>query len=155
MQLIKLTILCLVIIFSADLGATSDALTLEIRGPSASIRSGTDVRLFITTTNTSTSTVTFYDSSPDCDYTVTVLTSAGVTAPQTSYRKNLNCTGGLQNKGRNILTTLKPGESRQDDIGISHLYPMTEPDTYSIRLERTFPGIGHFSSNTIQVQVTK
>jgi hypothetical protein len=154
MQPIKSTVFYLLLVFVTNLRATNNVVTLEIRGL-ASIRSGADVRLLITTTNTSTSNIRYNDASPDCDYTVTILTSAGTPAPETPYKKELNCAGGFQNKGRNIVRTLKSGESRQDDIGISHLYPMTEPDIYSIQLERTFPGIGHFSSNTIQVQVTK
>ena len=51
------------------------------------------------------------------------------------------------------MITLSPGKSVYEDLPITDEYDLSKPGQYSIKVERTFPEIGHFSSNVVTVTV--
>ena len=139
--------------WSATAVAPTLSLTLTALESSAKVGQGVIVR--VTIVNESNQPVTYYNTSTYCNYSLKVLTSAGTPAPETDFKKGLSCgSGQLEITGRRILVTLKPGESSAEDIRVSEQYDLSQPGQYSIQVDRTFPGIGHFSSNVVNVNIT-
>ena len=88
-----------------------------------------------------------------------MLTDTSSSAPETSFKKQMNehCNngGGLRITGRNIVVTLKPGESDSEEILLTEWYDMSAPGEYTVQVERTFPEIGRFRSNTVSIKVSQ
>ena len=133
---------------AADKGALS--LKLAVLNPSMSDQ----VEIRVTTTNDSDHPVTYYNTDL-CNYSFKVIAVTGTTVPETEGRKRLHCgrRGGLEIYGRRIDVTLKPGESSSEDQRLLDYNNVSQPGVYSVRVERTFPGIGHFSSKSIKIGV--
>ena len=109
----------------------------------------------VTIINQSDHSITYHNTRRACDYSIQVLASAGTPAPETSFKKRTECSsGGLRITGRDIVVTLKPGEADREQIEITELYDMSASGEYTVRVERTFPEIGHFRSNAVSVKVT-
>jgi hypothetical protein len=150
----------LVLLIASGLGATdTSVLLLKLTPLNPVVKSGSGVGGQVTITNQSNHPITYHNTSRYCDYSVRVLTNTGAPAPETSFKKQMDkvvdCSGsGLRITGRNILVTLKPGESDSEQILITELYDMSAPGEYSVQVERTFPEIGHFRSNVASVKVS-
>ncbi|MFZ0321616.1 MAG: hypothetical protein WAL56_21000 [Candidatus Sulfotelmatobacter sp.] len=144
---------------AASLGAAdTGVVSLKLTALNPVAKSGSGVGGQITVTNQSNRTITYHNTSRYCDYSVTVLANNGALAPETSFKKRMDkvidCSGsGLRITGRNILVTLKPGESDSEQIPITELYDMSTPGEYTVQIERTFPEMGHFRSNAVSVKV--
>src|SRR4051794_19610794 len=114
---------CLLIaLLTTNLGAADGLLSLHATAPESMVKSGVGIVVRLTITNKTNYTVTYYDKRRDCDYLLTVLTSSGAPASDTPYKKELKCGTRENITGRNIIVTLKPGESKDDEIEITHLY---------------------------------
>lgn len=151
MRLIGHALLVLLIASNAGTGA----LYLKVVALDPEVKSGSKIMIEVTTTNQSKQTITYHNTSRFCDYSVTVQTSTGVPAEETSFKKQMDCSGGgLKITGRDIVVTLNPGESDRERIELSELYNMSSTGKYSVQVGRTFPSIGHFSSNLVSVSVT-
>jgi hypothetical protein len=135
--------------------AGTGALSIKVTALDPIVTSGTKIIVKVTTTNHSNRSITYHDTQPDCDYSFTVLTETGTPARETDLKRTLACGGEFKISGRDILVTLKPSESHDDELELTHLYDMSNPGEYSIQVERTFPEIGHFRSNTLSIKVTK
>jgi hypothetical protein len=154
MQKIKFAVLGLLAVSIAAL-AQNSAISFKLTALDSSIKSGTKIAIQFTTTNSSNHPVTYHNLSTYCDYTLNVLTASGSPATETEFKKQLHCVAsGLVIANRDILVTLEPGESNTERIVLTELYDMSQPGEYSVQAERTFPGIGHFSSNVVTVTVT-
>ena len=130
-------------------------LSLTVTAPLPKVRVGSNIVVQVATTNESNRVISYHNKNL-CDYSVTVRTKMGTSAPETRFKKQLNCGDGqLRVTGRNILVTLKPGESKSEDISITEMYDMSANGEYTVQVERTFPDIGHFTSNIAKVEVTK
>jgi hypothetical protein len=135
--------------------AVPPTLSLTITTLETNAKVGQVVLVRVITVNESNQPVTYYNTSTYCNYSLKVLTSAGTPAPATDFKKGQSCgSGQLEITGRRILVMLKPGESSAEDIRISEQYDLSQPGQYSIQVDRTFPGIGNFSSNVVNVSVT-
>jgi hypothetical protein len=80
----------------------------------------------------------------------------GDPVPVTDYKRQLRCNGGLTD-GRRILVTLKPQESREDEIDLTSLYLVSRVGTYSVFVRRRLPEelAGRtVQSNTITINLT-
>jgi hypothetical protein len=152
MRTSRLMALTLLAVLSAT-ASHRGVLSLIATAP-AKIRAGSNVVIQVATTNDSNKIVSYHNTNL-CDYSIQVRTSAGTSAPETSSKRQLDCSGGqIKITGRNILVSLKPGESHTENIRVSEMYDMSAIGEYSIQVERTFPGIGHFASNVVKIEVT-
>jgi hypothetical protein len=146
------------LLFATCAGAAdTGGLSLKLNVFDRTVKDGSKIGIRVTTTNESDHTITYHNTNY-CNYSFKVLTHAGTPAPETELEKmlDLNCgtKGGLETTGRDILVTLKPGESSSEDFGLAAFFDMSQPGEYSIQVERTFPGIGHYSSRVEYVTVT-
>jgi hypothetical protein len=142
---------------SPVIAAGADTLSLKLTALDTSVKAGGKIMVRVTTTNESDHPITFHNISRDCDYSFRVLTNSKTPAPESEYKKQLRCNrvaDQLEITGRNIIVTLKPGESSFEDILITDLYDMSVAGTYTLQVDRTFPGVGHFFSNVVTVNVT-
>lgn len=138
-------------------GPSEPPISLSIRPAQETTKRGSDVTINVTLTNPTNHAVSFTDRNSACDYAVDVHDSAGLPAPQTEYKRTLNCGTKLAD-GRNIIVTLKPGESRQEQLIITRVCDLGRPGKYSVRVLRTFPneiGDGTAASNTTEIRVTE
>jgi len=136
-------------------GANGAPFALSITGPRASVKSGAEIRVHVTLTNTSDREITIFDTNRDCDYQAEVVDEAGQPAIETEYRRTLKCEGPSV-ISRNVLITLKPGETREDELVISDLYDMRRPGHYAVHVSRKIPkdlGQGTARSNGITIVV--
>ena len=102
--------------------------------------------------------MTLMDTRRDCDYPAQVTYADGKPAPLTNYGQQLNCSAASGIIGRNIQVTLKPGESRRDEIMVSNVIDMTEPGKYLVEIWREIPkklGPNPVKSNAITITITK
>jgi hypothetical protein len=142
---------------------------IAISADQDTVKSGNSLVITITVTNTSDHDITLDDTSPHCDYAVSVWDSSGKAAQETPMGrtmkiKNICATFSL----RHTRPTLKPITAPSNDSGlaadVSHLvitdlYDITRrAGQYTIQVERKLPeqlGSGIVRSNTITVTVTE
>jgi hypothetical protein len=158
MRTFRYVFLGLLLASAASLAGTG-AVSLKLTALDPEVKSGSGVGGQVTIRNQSNHPITYHNTSRYCDYSVTVMTNNGAPAPETSFKKRMDkvidCNGsGLRISGRNILVTLKPGESDSEQILITELYDMSAPGEYTVQVERTFPEIGHFRSNAVGIKVS-
>jgi len=142
--------------------APTIAIRLAAREPNG--KAGQAMVVRVTTVNESDHPISYENTSPYCNYRFKVLTAAGAPAPQSDLQQRMtDCSGGHLppggvwvpgTTGRDIFVTLKPGESGSEDLNIAEVYDLSQPGNYTVQVDRTFPGIGHFTSNVITVTVT-
>ena len=126
MRMIRLTALALMIVLNAT-ASDRGALSLIDTAPVSKVKSGSIIVVQVATKNESSQVISYHNTNL-CDYSVTVRTVRGALAPETPFKKRLDCSGGqLRITGRNILITLKPGESDSEDVRVSELYEMSTP----------------------------
>jgi hypothetical protein len=156
MRMFKLIVLGLLVASNGSVSASGTA-SLKLEAPVRSVKVGAGVMVQVTVTNQSDHPITYHNLSRVCDYSIKVLTGAGVAAPETAYYKNerARCGNGeLKITNRNITVTLKPGESGDELIELTELYDMSQPGQYSVQVDRKLTGIGELSSNVVLITVT-
>jgi hypothetical protein len=133
----------------------NEALSLKLTAAAATVKSGSAIWVTVTTTNESNRTLN-YKNTNLCNYSFKAFTSLGEPAPATQPLELMDCehVGDSTITGRDIPVTLKPGESSSEYLLLSNWIDMTQPGQYSVHVERTYRGIGHFTSNTITIEVT-
>jgi hypothetical protein len=153
--MIKIAMLGL--LFTSCAGAVVKGdLSLKLTVFDPTVKTGSKIGIRVTTTNESDHPITYHNTNL-CNYSFKVFTSAGSPAPETELQKSLNCDfrGPMTGiTGRNILVTLKPGESSSEDFRLLEFFDMSEPGEYSVQVDRTFPNIGRVSSNIVTITVT-
>ena len=132
--------------------ADTGPLALELAVLNSTVSSQVKVR--VTTTNDSDHPIT-YSNTNRCNYSFRVIAATGRAVPETEERKQLHCGSqvGLEISGRRILVTLKPSESSSEELRLMDFNDVSQPGEYSVQVDRTFPGIGHFSSSPIKIDV--
>jgi hypothetical protein len=136
---------------------SSEAFSLTVATAQSTFAVGIDVKVSTTLTNNSDRQITLMDKRRDCDYPVQVQSADGKPTPLTNYGGQLNCSTGA-GLGRNILVTLNPGQSTQDEILVSNVRDMTKPGKYLVEVWRTIPkdlGPNPVKSNAITITITK
>ena len=153
---LKVFMICVLLFTARYAGAANHpTLSLKLAALTPTVTGGAKVGVRVSAINESHHPVTYNNRNPYCDYLFTVRSSDGTSVAETDLKKQLNCGGDqLMITGRNIVITLKPGKSVYEDLPLTDEYDLSKPGQYSIKVERTFPGIGHFSSNVITVAVT-
>lgn len=147
-------VVCGLLLASTARAAGAGDVSLKVTALNAFVKGGAKIMIRVATSNESDHPITYHNTSPYCDYSVRVLTSAGAMAPETPFKKQMDCSGGeLRVTGRNIVVTLKPGEFNSEEIEITEVYDMKAPSEYTVQVERVFPEIGPFRSNVVNVKV--
>ena len=152
MKQIRYAVLGMLVVSYAS-AAHRDALSLTLAVLNPTVSGQVEVR--VTTTNESDHPIT-YENTNRCNYSFKVIAITGTDVPETEGKKQLNCgrQGGMDITGRDIVVTLKPGESSSENLRLLSYNDVSQPGVYSVQVERTFPGIGHFSSKAVKISVT-
>ena len=104
------------------------------------VKSGVDVRLKATITNTSSQELAFSDRNPICDYPIKIRDADGNQPPETAAKQQSHCDRKPQlDEARNILRRLKPGESVDEEITVSLYYDVRRTGTYTVQVFRHLP----------------
>jgi hypothetical protein len=156
----------LILGFCASLSATAEEplFSLTIAPITAPLKSGAELRVHVTVTNTSGSMIGFVRSpGPNPEegfrYHVDVRDQEGTPAPPSTYVRELKDKNKVDFQS-SIAHWLKPGESFTDEILVTKIYDLSAPRTYNILVSREIPPAQHLEkgeikSNTITVTVTK
>ena len=131
-------------------------LSLSISVPEQTVALGSEIKVKTKLTNITDHVLNLVDTNRNCDYLAEMRGDKGDSVPVTDYKRQLRCNGGLTD-GRNILVTLKPQESREDEIDLTSLYLVSRVGTYSVFVQRRFPeelGGGTVQSNSITINLT-
>jgi len=134
-----------------------ELFSLSSSTPREAVKTGSDLRLFIKLTNDTNHEITLFSRNTYCDYTLEVRDSNGQSAPETEQKRKLDCTANPV-AGRLVIIKLKPGEHHEDLIFVNYLFDMSQPDKYTLQVEREIPkelGQGQVKSNTIGITVTE
>jgi hypothetical protein len=135
--------------------AAGQLLSLSISAEQ-SARIGSEVKVKTNLTNITNHVLYLSDSNRDCDYSTEVRDDKGNPAPETTYKHQLRCNQGLSD-GRVKTVSLKPHESKQDEVVLNRLYDL-RPGRYEVQVERVIPkelGQGSVISNTLTITVTE
>jgi hypothetical protein len=154
MRIPSVGILLLAAVVTAAKG-NGGPFALIITGPQSQIRSGSPVPVRITLTNISDREITFSDTNRECDYKIEVIDQSSRTVPETAHKRELVCDGPLV-LNRNVLVSLKPGQSTRDEIIVSNLYQMAAPGRYTVMVMRKVPkdmGQGRVTSNSVTITI--
>lgn len=143
--------------------------SLTIAAPKEPVKTGAELRLLVTVTNTSSGTVSFGTSlglvPEDWPfYKIDVRDEHGHPAPPSAYVRTRDKRIPWF-KGSVAARTLKPGESFVDEVTATQYYDLSQPGTYTIWVARPVPpgivppgqklGKDFVQSNTITVTVVK
>jgi hypothetical protein len=156
-----LTLVCLV---TASLWGAKQLFSLSIAAPSEPVKSGVELRLSVTVTNTSDRTIGFIRSpgllpEEGYRYEIEVRDAGGHPAPSSAHMRDLKnkTTATFES---NVARWLKPGESFVDEIDVTKFYDLSQPGKYTISVARPIPpaqnlGEGKVKSNSITVTVVQ
>jgi hypothetical protein len=131
-------------------------LSLSISVPEHVMPIGSELKVRTTLTNMTNHVITLRDRIRACDYPVEVRYETGNLAPETNYQRQLKCNAKFT-ESRNILVTLKPGESRDDEIILNQLFELSAPGNYSVQVSRAIPkelGPEPIKSNVTTITIT-
>src|SRR6185437_4442090 len=123
------------LIGTASFTGHGDPFSLTISTKDATVKSGAEVRIAITLTNTSNNDLAFFNTSRECDYSVWIRDADGKLVADTEHKRKLRCSGA------NTLVRLKAQESIKEEMAVSDLGDMTIPGTSSIQVIRKIPRI--------------
>ena len=144
---------------SSSFAAGPKPFSLTISTPLPVVKSGAEVNVKIVITNSSSQPITIFKNNPACNYGLDVRDSKGNPMPMTKAgREADDCLKGLGVRitGRNIMATLKPNESTDEELNITALREMRRPGRYLVKVTRDIPkelGTGTVVSNAIAVTV--
>lgn len=143
----------------AAVGTKQPQFTMDINAVQSPVKSGSDVRVTISLTNTSTHEIRVLRSKYDDGrpYKIEVLDDAGQPARLTKYgRQVLKDEGGpFQIVGGGGHITLKPGVIMRDTMLLSDLFDLRPPGKYTVQLQRPDDAGTSVKSNTITITVTE
>jgi hypothetical protein len=161
MNIVKLLLILLYVSFCFGAAPEStkqvQVLTLSITPTHQAATVGAGVSVKSKLTNQTNHEIEFFDTKFDCDYAVEVRDDKGRLAPQTSYKRQLNC-NATAGDTRNILVSLKPQESVEEDILITKTYDLNRPGSYAVQVFRKVPpGLSKQSikSNIVGITITQ
>jgi hypothetical protein len=134
-------------------------LSVVVSPASQTVKSGADVRLKATITNTSSYELIFFDRNPICDYPIKIHDANGNQPPETAAKQQSHCDSKpWLDEARNILIRLKPGDSVDEEITVSFYYEVRRTGTYTVQVSRHLPAEiskEDISSNSVTFVVTE
>lgn len=123
------------------------------------VKTGADVRVKATITNTSSGELIFFDRNPICDYPIKIRDADGNQPPKTAATQQSHCDRKpWLEDARNILRRLKPGDSVDEEITVSFYYDVRGVGTYTVQVSRHLPAEiskEDISSNSVTFAVTE
>jgi len=137
---------------------TNRPMSLSISASERVFKIDTKVEIKATLSNLSDNVITLNDRIRACDYPVEVRDEKGNLVTETPYKQQLRCTpSGLLEESRNMLVTLKPQESREEEIVVTGLFELRLPGTYSIQVWRKASEQlgGAIQSNVLTITMTQ
>jgi hypothetical protein len=150
----------------AALAASSpkQLFSLTIAEPKEPLKSGTELRLLVTVTNTSNRTISFITSPGPIPedgllYEIKVRDEQGHSAPPSAYLRTRD-THIPMDYGSRLARALSPGESFVDQITVTRFYDLSQPGKYTIAVALAIPprqnlGKGVIKSNSISITIKK
>jgi hypothetical protein len=115
-------------------------LTVAVSPTSQTVKSGADVRLKATITNTSSHALIFFDRNRVCDYPIKIRDVDGNQPPETVAKQQSHCDGKpWLDGGRRVLVRLNPGDSVDEEITVSFYYDVRRTGTYKVQVSRHLP----------------
>jgi hypothetical protein len=140
------------------LAAPQSPLLLKIAPVEAEVKSRSEVRVEATLTNTSDHDITIELTSRLLDYEVQVYDSKGRLTRETDVKLSVEHPGTVTGTGgRDAFVTLKPSQSRKEQLAVSQYRDMSQPDEYSVQVMRKAPselGGAVVKSNVVKITVT-
>lgn len=136
---------------------TIEPLSLTITPAEQTATAGAIIKVKAKLTNLTDHVITFFDTNSDCDYLTEVRGDSGNPAPETAYKRQLQCSD-KSGDSRNILVSLKPREAIGEEILVSRLYELRRPGNYTVQVSRRVPkgvGKGPIKSNVVTITVTE
>jgi len=144
--------------------AASEPFSVTLHAPNSPVKSGSELRLRVTVTNTSDHNVLFVRSPgivphEEMNYQIEIRDERGKTPPITAFSRELN--EKHHGWGSYLSYALEPGKSLEEDLVITQLYALREPGKYTIKLARGKRPVWQdlkqdtVKSNTITVTVTR
>lgn len=130
-------------------------LTLTLGPREMDVVSGSFFTLDAALTNVSDKPITLSDTRSPCDYPLIVNYMDGKQPPETELLRQYDCSKPMV-VGRVIWFTLKPKESKMEELNIGQYWDVAKPGKYTVRVLRTLPkelGGGSVSSNTVTINV--
>ncbi len=134
-----------------------DAVSLAIKPGKKTFPRGESVFLDIVVTNNNPRIVKLWESFPARDFEIEVKDSKGLLVPLTKYGQTVK---QMARAYRNVIISLKKGETYAPRIEISKLFELSNPGNYSVKTKRTiFDQTGKtasiLTSNTAVFSVTE
>jgi hypothetical protein len=116
-------------------------LSVVVSPASQTVKSGADVKLKVTVSNTSSHELVFFDRVRICDYPIKIRDADGNEPPETADKQQSRCDRkpGQLDEARNILIRLNPGDSVDDEITVSFYYDVRRTGTYTVQVSRHLP----------------
>lgn len=152
-----------IFVATPSVSADKQLFSLTVAAPSEPIKSGAELRLLVTVTNTSDRSIGFIRSPgvpPDegFRYEIEVRNAQGRSAPPSAYLRDLKNKPTASFESRQARW-LKPGESFVDEIEVTKFYDLSQPGKYTVAVARDIPpgqnlGEGKVKSNPVTVTVT-
>jgi hypothetical protein len=134
-------------------------LTVAVSPTSQTVKSGADVRLKATITNTSSHELIFFDRNPICDYPIKIHDANRNQPAETVAKQQSHCDSKpWLDGGRRILVRLNPRESVDEEIKVSFYYDVRRTGTYTAQVSRHLPDEiikEDISSNRVTFVVSK
>jgi hypothetical protein len=128
--------------------------TITIAAAPGAVRSGAELRLQITMTNTSSEDITVplvsRPDQADFHYELEVMNEKGQQAPQTAYGRMLK----RDLAGSFGFSVAKPGETVKEELVVTKLYDITVPGKYTLQITGHWKDLGLVKSNSITIIVT-
>jgi hypothetical protein len=157
-------VIALIAVAALAASGPKQLFSLTIAEPNEPLKSGTELRLLVTVTNTSNRTISFIISPGPIPedgllYEIKVRDAQGRSAPPSAYLRTKDPRVPID-YGSRFARTLSPGESFVDQVTVTSFYDLSQPGKYTIEVALPIPprqnlGKGIIKSNSIAVTVTK
>lgn len=136
---------------------SSSPFSLSIAAPQSTFKSGSEVRISVTITNTSAQQASFIFLPNAPQFDLYVRDSSGKLAPETAYGKTVHpwSPDYVPSAGSTLAARaiLKSGEKTTIELDVSRQYELTRPGEYTLSVQSTQAGIV-LKSNTARVTIT-
>lgn len=139
---------------------TQQPFALTIRTAQSVVKTGSEIRVEVTLTNTSgrdiALTKSVGDDAAEFNYVIDMHDGHGKPLAETEHHRRVKAEDSLPITHSNQILTLKPGESLKENAILNNLYDISRPGKYVILAQRDVPqelGKGVIKSSPITITV--
>jgi hypothetical protein len=150
------------LVLATGVSASQSPFSLKIAEPTGPQKSGSELRLRITVTNTSDREITFITTpgqvpEDDFQYELMVRDERGQSAPPSAFMRTRDPRLPMYS-GSRIGKSVRPSESFVDEVNVTRFFDLSRPGKYTISVARPNPprqnlGDGKVQSNSVTVTV--